>query len=88
MARVVDGGARVSGIVLVLHAAGGREPLSIPPAAMQTRGTLACQSSLAAGSRHYLAMPTQQLLDQVRELREAGRTPKEIARALRMPRAR
>jgi hypothetical protein len=30
-------------------------------------------------------MPTQQLLDRVRELREAGRTPKEIARALKMP---
>jgi hypothetical protein len=30
-------------------------------------------------------MPTQQLLDRVRELRDAGRTPKEIARALKMP---
>ena len=30
-------------------------------------------------------MPTQQLLDRVRELRAAGRTPKEIARALKMP---
>jgi hypothetical protein len=30
-------------------------------------------------------MPTQQLLDRVRELREARRTPKEIARALKMP---
>jgi hypothetical protein len=30
-------------------------------------------------------MPTQQMLDQVRELRDAGRTPKEIARALKMP---
>ena len=30
-------------------------------------------------------MPTQQLFDRVRELREAGRTPKEIARALKMP---
>jgi DNA-binding MarR family transcriptional regulator len=30
-------------------------------------------------------MPTQQLLDRVPELREAGRTPKEIARALKMP---
>jgi len=30
-------------------------------------------------------MPTQQLLDRVRELRKAGRTPKEIARALKMP---
>ena len=30
-------------------------------------------------------MPTQQLLDRARELREAGRTPKEIARALKMP---
>ena len=33
----------------------------------------------------YFLMPTQQLLDRVRELREAGRTPKEIARALKMP---
>ena len=32
----------------------------------------------------YFLMPTQQLLDRVRELREAGRTP-EIARALKMP---
>ena len=30
-------------------------------------------------------MPTQQLLDRVRELRDAGRTPKEIAKALKMP---
>jgi hypothetical protein len=30
-------------------------------------------------------MSTQQLLDRVRELRDAGRTPKEIARALKMP---
>jgi hypothetical protein len=30
-------------------------------------------------------MPTQQLLDRVRDLRAAGRTPKEIARALKMP---
>jgi len=30
-------------------------------------------------------VPTQQLLDRVRELRDAGRTPKEIARALKMP---
>jgi hypothetical protein len=30
-------------------------------------------------------MPTQQLLDRVRELRDAGRTPKEIARTLKMP---
>jgi hypothetical protein len=30
-------------------------------------------------------MPAQQLLDRVRELRDAGRTPKEIARALMMP---
>ena len=30
-------------------------------------------------------MPAQQLLDRVRELRDAGRTPKEIARALKMP---
>jgi hypothetical protein len=30
-------------------------------------------------------MPTPQLLDRVRELRDAGRTPKEIARALKMP---
>jgi hypothetical protein len=30
-------------------------------------------------------MSTQQLLDRVRELRNAGRTPKEIARALKMP---
>ncbi|HYB46209.1 MAG TPA: hypothetical protein VED20_02465, partial [Streptosporangiaceae bacterium] len=30
-------------------------------------------------------MPTQQLLDRVRELRDTGRTPKEIARALKMP---
>jgi hypothetical protein len=33
----------------------------------------------------YFLMPTQQLLDRVRELREARRTPKEIARALKMP---
>ena len=33
----------------------------------------------------YFLMPTQQLLDRVRELREAGRMPKEIARALKMP---
>jgi len=31
------------------------------------------------------AMPTQQMLGQVRELRDAGRTPKEIARALKIP---
>ena len=30
-------------------------------------------------------MTSEQLLDRVRELREAGRTPKEIARALKMP---
>jgi hypothetical protein len=30
-------------------------------------------------------MPTQELLGRVRELRAAGRTPKEIARALKMP---
>jgi hypothetical protein len=30
-------------------------------------------------------MPAQQLPDRVRELRAAGRTPKEIARALKMP---
>lgn len=30
-------------------------------------------------------MPTPELLDRVRELRDAGRTPKEIARALKMP---
>jgi hypothetical protein len=30
-------------------------------------------------------LPAQQLLDRVRELRDAGRTPKEIARALKMP---
>jgi hypothetical protein len=30
-------------------------------------------------------MSTQQLLDRVRDLRAAGRTPKEIARALKMP---
>jgi len=30
-------------------------------------------------------MPTQQLLDRVAELREAGHTPEEIARALKMP---
>ena len=39
----------------------------------------------AAGSGTILRMPTQQLLDRVRELRDAGRTPKEIARALKMP---
>ena len=33
----------------------------------------------------YFLMPTQQLLDRVRELREARRTPKEIAQALKMP---
>jgi len=33
----------------------------------------------------HIPMPTQQLLDRVRELRDAGRTPKEIARALKMP---
>jgi hypothetical protein len=37
------------------------------------------------GSDTIFLMPTQQLLDRVRELREAGRTPKEIARALKMP---
>ena len=30
-------------------------------------------------------MTSEQLLDRVRELRDAGRTPKEIARALKMP---
>ena len=46
----------------------------------------ACPPKRAAGSGHYIfLMPTQQLLDRVRELREAGRTPKEIARALKMP---
>src|SRR3984893_17399215 len=30
-------------------------------------------------------MTSEQLLDRVRELRNAGRTPKEIARALKMP---
>ncbi len=30
-------------------------------------------------------MPTQELLDRVRELRDAGRTPKEISRELHMP---
>jgi len=30
-------------------------------------------------------MPTEQLLDRIRELRNAGRTPKEIARAVKMP---
>jgi hypothetical protein len=36
-------------------------------------------------TQQYFLMPTQQLLDRVRELREAGRTPKKIARALKMP---
>jgi DNA-binding transcriptional MerR regulator len=30
-------------------------------------------------------MTSEQLLDRIRELRDAGRTPKEIARALKMP---
>jgi len=30
-------------------------------------------------------MTSEQLLDRVRELRDAGHTPKEIARALKMP---
>src|SRR5947207_6103361 len=42
--------------------------------ARQVRGTMS-------------VMPTQQLLDRVRELRDAGRTPKEIARVLKMPRS-
>jgi hypothetical protein len=39
----------------------------------------------AAGSGTVSLMPTQQLLDRVRELRDADRTPKEIARSLKMP---
>ncbi len=42
-------------------------------------------SGHAGGSGTMFLMPTQQLLDRVRELRDAGRTPKEIARALKMP---
>ena len=32
-----------------------------------------------------MLVPTQQVLDRIRELRDAGRAPKEIARALKMP---
>ena len=51
----------------------------------RTDRTPACRPRSAAGSGTIFLMPTQQLLDRVRELRDAGRTPKEIARALKMP---
>jgi hypothetical protein len=52
---------------------------------VRTYRTRACRPRNAAGSGTIFLMPTQQLLDHVRELRDAGRTPKEIARALKMP---
>ncbi len=52
---------------------------------VRTHSTPVNQPRRAAGSGHYIPMPTQQLLDRVRELRDAGRTPKEIARVLKMP---